>query len=157
VKQTTFQNLWPLTLNYIISREARSQKPAQNAVFCGASREFEHMTVVARRREHFRGFLANLFVAELPQKRGCFNAQEFARFLSTGVVSASSLALWHVFSNKVKCLVTVELTSHTYTPMRKTLCFSKAVCQAIHNIYDVWWICTIIDSIVSHGSSWVDL
>ena len=35
-----------------------------------------------RRREHFRHFLANCFVAELPQKKKCFHAQEFTRFLS---------------------------------------------------------------------------
>jgi len=45
--------------------------------------------------------LADFFVAELPQKRGCFNTQEFTRFLSTCVVSASSHALWRVLSNKV--------------------------------------------------------
>jgi len=31
----------------------------------------------------------------------CFSTQEFTRFLSTGVVTASSHALWRVLSNKV--------------------------------------------------------
>ena len=62
---------------------------------------FENVILVARRREHFRGFLADFFVAELPQKKRCFNTQEFTRFLSTGVVSASSDTLWRVLSNKV--------------------------------------------------------
>ena len=31
---------------------------------------FENVTLVARRRQHFRGVLADFFVAELPQKRG---------------------------------------------------------------------------------------
>jgi hypothetical protein len=51
-------------------------------------RNFEDVTLVARRGKHFRGpgFLANFFVAEFPQKRGCFihryfNTQEFTRFL----------------------------------------------------------------------------
>jgi len=44
----------------------------------------------------FPGVLAIFcFVFELPQKRKCFNTQEFTRFLSTGVVSA------RVLSNKV--------------------------------------------------------
>jgi len=64
-------------------------------------RNFENVTLEARRREHFRSFLADFFVAELPQKRGCFNTQEFTRFLSTGVVSASCHALWRVLSNNV--------------------------------------------------------
>ena len=54
---------------------------------------FENVILVARRREHFRGFLADFFVAELPQKKRCFNTQEFTRFLSTGIVSASSRAV----------------------------------------------------------------
>ena len=37
---------------------------------------FENVTLVARRREHFRGFLTDFVVPELPQKRGCFNTQE---------------------------------------------------------------------------------
>jgi len=33
-------------------------------------RNFENETLVARRREHFRGFLAIFLVAQLPPKRG---------------------------------------------------------------------------------------
>ena len=58
------------------------------------------MTLVARQRRHFRGTWAIFFVDELPQKRRCLNAQKFNRFLSTGVVSASSHALWRVLLNK---------------------------------------------------------
>jgi len=51
----------------------------------------------------FLGFFGDFFVAELPQKKRCLNIQEFTRsgFLSTGVVTAVSRALWRVFSNKV--------------------------------------------------------
>jgi len=38
------------------------------------------MSLVARGRQHFRGVLAEFFVGELPQKKGCFNTQEFTRF-----------------------------------------------------------------------------
>jgi len=31
-------------------------------------------------------------------------------------------------SHYTECLVTIELTSHTYTPLSETLCFSKLVC-----------------------------
>ena len=41
------------------------------------------------------------FVAELPRKWRCFNTQEFTRFLSNDVISASSHAFWRVLSNKV--------------------------------------------------------
>ena len=61
--------------------------------------------------------------------------QEFTRLLSTGVVSASSHALWRVLSNKVlesEYLVTVELTSHTYTSLSETLCLFRAVCFHCH-------------------------
>jgi len=64
-------------------------------------RNLENVTLVVRWREHFWGFGAIFLVAELPQKIGCLNAQEFIRFLSTGVVSASSHALWRVLSNEV--------------------------------------------------------
>jgi len=50
-------------------------------------------------------------VAKLPQERGCFNTQEFTRFLPTGVVSASSHALWRVLSNKV-----IRVFGHCWVP-----------------------------------------
>ena len=43
---------------------------------------FQNVTLVERRRMCFRGFLADFFVAELPQKRGCFNTQECTRFFA---------------------------------------------------------------------------
>ena len=51
----------------------------KNRTECG----FENVTLVARRREHLWGFMAIFFVAELPQKKRCFNTQEFTRVLST--------------------------------------------------------------------------
>jgi len=45
----------------------------------------ENVTLVARPRKQSRAFLANLFVAELPQKKRYFNTQKSTRFLSTGV------------------------------------------------------------------------
>jgi len=44
------------------------------------------MTLVARQRKHFWKVLADFFVAELLQKGGCFDTQEFTCSLSTGVV-----------------------------------------------------------------------
>ena len=41
-------------------------------------RKIENVTLVARRREHFRGFWAMFLVAELPSKR-CISTQEFTR------------------------------------------------------------------------------
>ena len=78
-------------MNELKPREARFQKTARSAVFVlrRQPRNFENATLAARRREHFRGFWADFFVAELPQKRGCFNTQECTRFLSTVVVVES--------------------------------------------------------------------
>ena len=78
---------------------------------------FEIVTLVAHLWKHFWGFLAFFFVAELPQKKRCFNRQEFTCFLSTGVVTASSHALWCVLWNKVirvlgQCWVDTPHTPH---------------------------------------------
>jgi len=88
---------WSKQLLRIVGPELIDQLKPREARFW----HFENVILVARRREHFRGFLADFFVTELPQKKRCFNTQEFTRFLSTGVVSASSHALWRVLSNKV--------------------------------------------------------
>jgi len=89
MKQRTSESLWPqISLN----RALRGfQKPC-------AARNFENMTLVARRRKNFRGprFWRCFFVAELPPKRRCLNTQEFTRFLITGVVSVSRHARWRV-------------------------------------------------------------
>jgi len=93
VKQKTSQNVWPRINSPI--KTAVSKNHAQRRQF------FDNVTLVARRREHFRGVLADFFCCWTPSKKGCVNTQEFTRFLSTGVVSASSHALWRVLSNKV--------------------------------------------------------
>jgi len=49
-------------------------------------RNLKNVTLGARLSEHFRGFWASFFVAELPQKKGCFIRQEFTHFLSDGGV-----------------------------------------------------------------------
>ena len=50
--------------------------------FWGTSRKIRKMTLVARQREYFWGFLSIFLVAELPRKR-CFSTQEFIRFFTT--------------------------------------------------------------------------
>ena len=55
----------------------------------------------------------------------------FTRFLSTGVVTASSHTLWRVLLNKViwvlgHCWINTPLS---HTPWRETLCFVEAVCS----------------------------
>jgi len=69
-------------------KHAVSKNCAQRGFFLQRQpRNFENVTLVARRRKCFWGFWSDFFIAELPQKRGCFSTQEFTRFLSTGVVS----------------------------------------------------------------------
>jgi hypothetical protein len=46
-------------------------------IFCGASREISKRNISSASEKAFPEF----FVAELPQKRVCFNTQEFTRFL----------------------------------------------------------------------------
>jgi len=59
---------------------------------------FQNFTLVAE--EAFPDFWDKSFDAEIPQKKR-FNTQEFNRFLSTGVMTALSRALWRVLLNKV--------------------------------------------------------
>jgi len=84
---TTCQNLWSRINSSI--KTARSAVSKNPLIFFlqRQPRNFEYVKLVARWREHLQSFLAEFFVAELPQKRGCFNTQEFTRFLSTGVVT----------------------------------------------------------------------
>ena len=60
-----------------------------------------NLTLVARRRRHFQFFLAIFLFAEIPQKKRYLNTQECTHFLSTGIVTASSHALWRVLSKKI--------------------------------------------------------
>jgi len=59
-------------MNSLKPREARLYKTARSAVIFLWRQpwNFENMTLVARRREHFQGFLAIFFVAQLSPKRG---------------------------------------------------------------------------------------
>jgi len=70
--------------NQIKPREARFQETARRAVLFlrRQPRNFENVTIVARRREYFRGFLAIFLVHNSLQKK-CLSTQEFSRFLST--------------------------------------------------------------------------
>jgi len=94
IKERKDARQWSKQLDRIFGTELLDQNCASAIFFWRRQpRNFENLSFLARRREHFRGIGADFFVAELPQKRGCFNTQEFTRFLSTGVVSASSHAL----------------------------------------------------------------
>jgi len=67
------------------------KKPQKNAKnrqkprfsFRRQPRNFENVTLVARRRKHFLVFLAIFLVAQLPPTTVFFITQEFTRFLST--------------------------------------------------------------------------
>jgi len=65
VEQTISQNLWVQMNGWIKTAQSAVSK---NPRFFLAI--LENATLVVREREHFRGFLADFFVAELPQKRG---------------------------------------------------------------------------------------
>jgi len=67
------------------------------------------LTLVSWKREigsvsekaFLRKAFPNFVFVELPQKKRRFNTQQLTRFLSTGVVTVSSHALWWVLSDKV--------------------------------------------------------
>ena len=80
---------------------------------CGPSCEILKMwNIVPRRRKHFRG-IGDLFGCWTLSKKRCLNTQEFTRFLSASVITASSHALWCVLSNKA-----IRVLGHcwVYTP-----------------------------------------
>jgi len=80
-------------------REARFQT---RFFLCGANREILKTWQYYRVGESTSGVFWRFFLLlNSLKKRRCFNTQEFTRFLSTGVVSASSHALWRVLSNNV--------------------------------------------------------
>jgi len=54
------------------------KKPTADSFFARQPQIFENVTLVARRKEHFQGFL----VSSTPSKKRCFGTQEFTRFLS---------------------------------------------------------------------------
>ena len=56
-------------MNELKPHEARIQKPRGTRFLL--ARNFEHMTLLARRRRHFRGFAAIFWVAPLPPKEVC--------------------------------------------------------------------------------------
>ena len=127
----------------------RFQKTARSTVFFwGASRKiFENVTLVARRRKHFRGFVGDDFVADLTQKKKYFHTQEFTCILSTSVVTASRHALWRVVSNQVisalgHCWVHTPHI-HAYTLLSETLCIFKVVCFPPSWSRQVTWIMSI--------------
>ena len=84
----------PKLIDQLKPREAR-QAIARSAVFCLAApaTKFWKRDISSASERAFLGGLGGFFVAELPQKRGLLHTRGFARFLSTGVVSASSRAL----------------------------------------------------------------
>ena len=117
--------------NYMFSGESTSL--LQKAHTRRQPRNFENVTLAACRRKYFQGFWADFFVAELPQKRGRFNTQEFTRFLSPGVVSESSHALWRVLSNKVIWVLGhcwVE-NPHVHTSNRDFLIFDSRLLATV--------------------------
>jgi len=121
----------------------KCETAGSSVFFCGAAKSWKRH--IARCREHVRGFWATFFVAELPQKKRCFSIQEFTRFLLTGVVTASSQALWRILSNKViwdddpctsaqnTCKVHVTLTAKN-----AHICIPTHICICIHTHAHAW-------------------
>ena len=122
----SFMNSWINKSVYQI--KPRAAWFPKTVVFLRLARNSENVTLAGRQKEHFRGLWAFFFVAKLPQKKICFNTQEFTRFLSAGVVTASSHALWRVpkLGNRY-CHCQVD-TPHMHNSEYDFL-FFKAVCS----------------------------
>jgi len=74
--------------------------PSKKRCFRCQPQIFENVTLVVRRRVHFRGFLAISLVAQLPPKRGLLvRKNSLASYQRCDYTS--SHALWCVLSNKV--------------------------------------------------------
>ena len=86
----------------------------------------------ARQRKHFQGFWAICLVAQLsaPSKKRCCSTQEFTRFLSTVSSQRRGTRSDVLFQTKSsECWLTVELTPHTYIPLRERLYLIPVVCS----------------------------
>ena len=68
VNKTTSHNLWP-RINSLING-FKKPRGAWFSFLRRQPRNFANVTLVARRREHFRGFWAKFLVPQLPPKRG---------------------------------------------------------------------------------------
>jgi len=103
-------------------------------------RNLVNLTLVARRRRHFRFFLAIFLVAEIPQKKRYLNTQECTHFLSTGVVTASSHALWRVLSKTIIRLFSLCWfdTLHVHTSEWDSLFFQNCLLSAGHGHGHAW-------------------
>jgi len=73
VKQTISQNLGPLIheLKHLLTKTARGAVSKRRVFLRRQPRYFANVTLVARRRKHFRVFLA-IFVMPLPSKKEMF-------------------------------------------------------------------------------------
>ena len=103
------------------------KKPKQTVFFLRCQlRNFHNVTLVASERA-FPGFWGDFLVAELPPQR-YISTQEFTRFLST-VLSQRRVTRCDVSfqTNQSECLVTVELTHHTYISLRETLFYPSCL------------------------------
>ena len=111
------------------------QKITRSAVFCFAApaANFWKRHVSSALEKAFPGFLGDFLVSEFPQKRRCFDTQEFTRFFSTGTVSALNHVLWRVRSNKViwvlgHCWVDIL---HIHTSLWDSLFFQNCLLSTV--------------------------
>jgi len=72
---------WPESLGYGLERLSLKKLRFRGFFWRRQPRNFENFTLVAPRREHFRGFLGDIFGCSTPSKKRCFSTQEY-RFLS---------------------------------------------------------------------------
>ena len=127
-KSKKSQNVWPKLIRWLTNNQSSVSK---KVFFVGRPRNFENVTLVAHRREHFQEFLAICVVAELPQTRGAWvhkNSLTRCQLVSSQRQATCSDVS---FRTKQSCFVTVELTPHTNTHLRETFVFQSCLLSTV--------------------------
>jgi len=124
-----FQNLWAQIDELIHTvRSAVSKNCTERGLlFAAQATIFWKRDIISASERAFLVVFEKKIVAELPQNKSCFKTQEFTRFLSTGVVTASSVTLRHVLSSKVMWVLDhcwVD-TTHIHTSEWDSLIFQS--------------------------------
>ena len=130
MKKITFQNLWP----WINSNELMNQNCAKlgfkkrRGVLCFSKflwrqpQNCENVTLVTHRKS-ISGVCWRFFGCSTPSKRGVL--------VHKNLLASCPIERYHHSVESSECLVTVELTPHTYISLRKTLFYSSCLLPTV--------------------------
>jgi len=103
VKKASSLDHWARINSIIKPREAQFYKTVRSTFFWlrRQPRDLQSVRLGAYQKKNISGFFWHRLLLLNSLKKWCFTTQQLFRSLSTGVVSASSRALWRVYWNKV--------------------------------------------------------